>query len=232
MKMMATRQRGCLKTVASAILADVEPWLPARRNNVAIEKVTVKHERSRHADGISGRQDAALYGRPGGPPPHCKPALRGLSLIEMLVYMGVLFVIIGVGYSALYRCMDNSTALRHSADDIANALHAGEDWRADLRAAAGNIQIENLPDEQILHLSGTRGEVFYRFADHAIFRRLANNGWSPLLANVKASSFIADPRNKVTAWRWELELQSHAKKLSRVTPLFTFIAVATGDLPK
>ena len=158
--------------------------------------------------------------------------LRGISLVEMIVYMAVLVVLIGVGYSALYRSLDNAAALRHSTDDIANALHAGEDWRADLRAAGGKIQIENLTDEQILHLPGTRGEVSYRFADQTIFRRLGNNDWSPLLANVKASSFIADPRNKVTAWRWELELQPHTKKLSRVLPLFTFIAVPTGDLPK
>jgi len=32
--------------VASAILADVEPWLPARRNRVATWKTTVKPELS------------------------------------------------------------------------------------------------------------------------------------------------------------------------------------------
>jgi hypothetical protein len=36
---------GVLKLVASAILADVEPWLPARRNCVASEKAMVKSKR-------------------------------------------------------------------------------------------------------------------------------------------------------------------------------------------
>jgi hypothetical protein len=157
---------------------------------------------------------------------------RGISLIEMLVYMGMLVVITGVGFSALYHCLDNSTALRRSADDISNALHTGEDWRADLRAASGKIQIENLPDEQIIHLLGTRGQVSYRFYGNSIFRRLGNNDWSLLLANVNASSFIADARHNVTAWRWELELQPHKKKLSRLQPLFTFIAVPTGESTK
>jgi len=39
------RLRACLKMVASAILADVEPGLPARRNGVATGKVMVKCER-------------------------------------------------------------------------------------------------------------------------------------------------------------------------------------------
>src|ERR1035437_8442118 len=35
----------CLKQVASVILADVEPWLPARRNGVATGQTTVASER-------------------------------------------------------------------------------------------------------------------------------------------------------------------------------------------
>ena len=159
-------------------------------------------------------------------------SIRGISLIEMLVYMSVLIVIVGVGYTALYRCLDNSNALRRSADDIANALHTGEDWRADVRAADGKIQLESLPDEQILHLPGSRGEVSYRFAANAISRRLGNNEWSPLLANVQTSTFVADTRTKANAWRWEIELQTRTKKFGTVKPLFTFIAVPAGELPK
>jgi hypothetical protein len=36
----------------------------------------------------------------------------------------------------------------------------------------------------------------------------------------------------VAVWRWELELQTRTKKVNRVLPLFTFIAVPAGDLPK
>jgi len=156
----------------------------------------------------------------------------GISLIEMLVYMSVLLVILGVGYAALYHSMSFSTALRRSSDDIVNALRAGENWRADLRAATGPIQVEATPDEQIIHLRKARGAVSYRFADNTVFRRLGNNEWLPVLARVKASTFTSESRHNVTAWRWELELQTRTKWLNSMTPLFTFIAVPAGDSPK
>src|SRR4029077_12950063 len=56
----------------------------------------------------------------------------GYLLTEALVYIGLLFVILGVGYLAMDRSIDNSVLLRRNADDIANALHAGERWRADV----------------------------------------------------------------------------------------------------
>ena len=57
-----------LKTVASAILADVESGFQPGGENVAGAKSPVKLDRFRQAGDFSGRQDAALHGRPGGPP--------------------------------------------------------------------------------------------------------------------------------------------------------------------
>jgi hypothetical protein len=57
-----------LKNVASAILADVEPRLPARRKILGYFESVIKYGRLSHAGVFFGRQDAALYGRPGGPP--------------------------------------------------------------------------------------------------------------------------------------------------------------------
>ena len=54
-------------TVASAILADVEPRLPARRKRREPGESLVNFESSCCAGECSGRQDAALKGRPGGP---------------------------------------------------------------------------------------------------------------------------------------------------------------------
>ena len=156
----------------------------------------------------------------------------GYSLVELLVYMAVLVVLIGVGYAALYFSMSSSAALRRSGDDIANALRAGEGWRADVRAAGGQIKLETTVDEQIIHLPGPRGEIGYRFATNTIFRRNGNNEWSPFLSNVKASTFISDSRHNAAVWRWELELQPRAKTLGTIRPLFTFLAVPTGDLPR
>ena len=159
-----------------------------------------------------------------------KSALRlrsaeAYSLIEMLVYIGVLAVLTGVGYSALYSCMSNSTALRRNADDIVNAIHAGENWRLDVRAAGNAVRLSTNADEQVLHLLGPGRDVSYRFAQSTLSRRLGTNGWSAVLTNVAGCNFISDPRDGVLAWRWELELQKRTTKLTRVRPLFTFMAV-------
>jgi len=61
-----------------------------------------------------------------------------------------------------------------------------------------------------------------------VSRKVANKPWVQLLGNVKLSWMQADPRARVTAWRWELELRPRLKgydKPGRVRPLFTFVAV-------
>ena len=153
---------------------------------------------------------------------------RGYLLIEALVYIAVVVTLLGAGYAAMYRCVDSSIALRRNADDITSALHAGERWRADVRAATSQVRVENTDAGQLLYLEGTRGAVVYRFTTNAVFRRVSAGPWVRLLQSVKSSSMAADPREYVTAWRWELELQPRAKasvKPGRVRPLFTFLAV-------
>lgn len=156
----------------------------------------------------------------------------GFSLVEVLVYMTVMVVVVGIGYAALYRSMDTSNALRRNGEDIANALRTGENWRADVRATRGQIQQTTTDDGQIISLPRSRGKVSYRFAEHTVFRRVGTNPWTPVLKNVEASAFVSEARTNVTVWRWELELQTRAKKLTRLRPLFTFLAVPSGELPR
>jgi hypothetical protein len=88
--------------------------------------------------------------------------------------------------------------------------------------------VENTDAGQLLNLEGARGAVVYRFATNAVFRSVNAGPWVRLLTSVKSSTMTADPREHVTAWRWELEIQPRAKgsvKPSRVHPLFTFLAV-------
>jgi hypothetical protein len=149
-------------------------------------------------------------------------------LIEALVYIAVIVALLGAGYAAMYRCVDSSFALRRNADDITSAVHAGERWRADVRAATGAVRVENTDAGQLCYLEGARGEVFYRFATNAVFRSVSAGPWSRVLESVKASNMTRDPRQFATAWRWELELQPRGKgsvKPGRVRPLFTFLAV-------
>ena len=151
------------------------------------------------------------------------------SLIEMLVYISILAVLLGVSYAALYRCMDNSTALRRSSEDIASAIHAGEQWRSDVRAATTSARLETNSTGRTLWLTGPAKSVAYRFAENAVSRRSGNGNWSTVLANVNATSFLATDGHGIAVWRWELELQPRKKRLTNVQPLFTFIAVPARE---
>jgi hypothetical protein len=160
---------------------------------------------------------------------------RGYLLTEALVYIGLVFVVLGVGYVAMYSCIDNSVILRRNADDIARALNTGERWRADVRAATQSIVLETGLNEPTLHLRGATNQVDYRYSGATLYRRLNSGTWVPLLDNVKASTMQADSRPVVAAWRWELELQPRARgslKASRVRPLFTFMAVAQAPVKR
>jgi len=168
------------------------------------------------------------------PVPAAEPSLlhirsvSGYLLTEALVYIGLLFLVLGIGSTAMYRCIDNSVALRRNADDIATSLHAGELWRADVRSAVNGIQLDKAGDEPILRLHRARGEIDYRFAGGALYRRQGGGDWSRVLSHVKASSMIPDFRADIEAWRWELEIEPQARasfKPGRITPLFTFLAV-------
>jgi type II secretory pathway pseudopilin PulG len=172
----------------------------------------------------AGRGGVQVHGEGQGE--GCRGAF---TLIEVLVYLSVLMVVIGVGFSALYQCMDASQMLKRNTADIADALRAGEDWRGDVRAARGGVVIESKDGEQIVRIPRQRAEVSYRFAENTIFRRIGNGDWLPLLANVKGSEFVSESRSNLTVCRWELELQSRSRKLGTIKPLFTFIAVPEGE---
>ena len=154
----------------------------------------------------------------------------GFTIMEMLVYIGVLVIIFGAGYAFAFRCMTESVGVRRATDDIAEVLRVGENWRADIRAAS-SIQIENATNEQIIRLSGSRGDIAYRFAENSISRRVAENDWSPLLTSVQASSFVNDSFHNVSLWRWELELAPREKEPG-IRPLFTFMAVPAASPAK
>jgi type II secretory pathway pseudopilin PulG len=150
------------------------------------------------------------------------------SLIEMLAYIAVLAVIMGVGYAAVYRSMDSSTALRRNAQDIATVLRAGETWRADVRSA-NSFRIEMSSTNDLLHLAQQDGRVSYRFAENAIQKRVGEKQWTPVLQNVNGCTFLAESRSNIQVLRCEIELQPRIKRLNSIRPLFTFIAVPSSN---
>lgn len=152
-------------------------------------------------------------------------AQSAMSIIECLVYSVVLLILMAVAFTAFYRCMENSVAMRRNTEDIASALQTGERWRADVRAANGPIQFEIAEDGNVLRLPTPRGEIIYRFTTNAVLRGFGTEYGTCLLPSVAASTMQAETRGEVAAWRWELELKPRSKKPARVRPLFTFLAV-------
>jgi Tfp pilus assembly protein FimT len=160
--------------------------------------------------------------------PASSPNLRwvGMTLIEVLVYMAVLTAILGTAMVAFYRYWDASNHLRRNAKEIVSALHAGEQWRGDVRRATGPIELARQGGGEELRVPTGAGEIIYRFSTNAVLRQGGPAAAAQvLLANVKSSQMEADPRGGVEAWRWELELQ-RVEKRSRLRPLFTFEAAA------
>ena len=150
---------------------------------------------------------------------------RGIMLVDCLMYIALLAVILTLTFAAFYRANENAKNLAQNASDIVRALNVGERWREDVRAANSPLRIEEKAGQTLLQLPQAGGEVRYRLRDGIISRQAAGNtNWIDLLPNVKSSRMEPDPRQHVTAWRWELELQGR-QKVARVKPLFTFQAV-------
>jgi hypothetical protein len=158
--------------------------------------------------------------------------VAGVSLIECLVYIGLLFVIVGCAYLALYHATDNNKALRRNADDIAAALNVGERWRQDVRDAVGPIRVENIETNQIVRIPQRQGEVVYAFVAGRLSRQSRADAPSVVvLPRVNASVMAVDARTRVKAWRWDLILQSKTRTV-RLKPGFSFAAVpGTKEAP-
>jgi len=146
-----------------------------------------------------------------------------VTLIECLVYFGVLATLLGVSTCAFYRCYDHMRSLRRNADDITRALHVGELWRQDVRQAIKQPALDETG--QMLHIQQQDGVVDYHFTDNQVLRRTSGAApWSSVLTNLHQSAIRLHHQNNVAAWRWELELKP-LRKPARVPPLFTFTAI-------
>jgi hypothetical protein len=166
--------------------------------------------------------------------PRTVSAESGYLLTEALVYIGLVVLVLGLAFACMYRCVDNSVVLCRNTEDVTATMRAGERWRADIRSAHALIKLEG-EELQTLRLPTERGTISYLFSSNTVYRSVNNGPLLQLLANVKSSRMQMDPRQNVTAWRWDVELLPRVKgynKAGRVRPLFTFIAVPGGGAHK
>ena len=80
----------------------------------------------------------------------------GMLLMECLVYLFVFAILLGGATTAFYFCWNHSEALIYATDDITSALHAGERWRADVRAATGKITVETTVTGEVVRIPQAR----------------------------------------------------------------------------
>jgi hypothetical protein len=152
--------------------------------------------------------------------------IRGIMLVECLVYISIFALLTGLAFSAYYRCLDNYRDLRRNAEAVAKVLQVGEQWRQDVRSSTATPLYEREEDEERLRLPQLNGEITYGFCRGIIWRK-ANTGVAPqtVLASVKKSQVIKESHGPIGVWRWEIELDTRQKTV-RMVPLFTFQAVA------
>ena len=60
---------------------------------------------------------------------------RAVVLVEALTYVGVLAVVILVSSKTVGNGSRQASVMRFQSEDMSAALHAGERWRSDIRAA-------------------------------------------------------------------------------------------------
>lgn len=152
----------------------------------------------------------------------------GATLIECLVYIGVMTTILAVATSAFFRCHDHMRSLRRNADDMTRVLRTGELWRDDIRQAI--VPPSLVEAEQTLRITHTNGIVEYRLDGDQLLRRAdVAMPWSSVLTNLNVSQMRPLEQSGVVAWRWEIALRP-LRKPARVEPLFTFTAVAGSNV--
>ena len=148
----------------------------------------------------------------------------GVSLIECLVYIAILLVMLGIAFTAFTQLHRQSSYLRRNTEDIARALKAGEQWRAEIRRAAAVdiVEGEGVP---IIRLKDGGREILFAHQEEQVWRRELPDGyWKPFLKGVRNSEMRAERGEHVTAWVWEVELVA-GQKTVRLPPLFSFMAV-------
>ncbi len=164
--------------------------------------------------------------RVGARRPATSHAQAGFSLVECLVYISVFAVFMFLAMQLFFQTRDSADRLRRTADDLTRALHAGELWRDDVRAATASPRVVTEDGQAWLTIPRGTNTVVYTHFKNAVWRQADTNApWTRALAGVLASRMEPDARAHVAAWRWELELAVKDER-KKTRPLFTFLTVA------
>lgn len=157
--------------------------------------------------------------------PAKRPAQRGISLVQCLVYIAGLLVIGNVATKCLFSVISGTNRNRAVAQDIVSAMNAGERWREDVRSAAGPVRLNG----NLLKIPQNEEMIVYEMSGDTLKRRFADGSRNEVVqTDVAASAFVKESRGTLTVWRWELELKPNGRSAS-MRPLFSFLVVGKGD---
>lgn len=149
---------------------------------------------------------------------------RGYTLLELIVYIGVLLVISGIAMSSLNRLWSAAGNASASTDDHGAALRAAEQWRLDVRTAAAPITIEDQGHR--CRIPNPSGEILWNLTNGVLSRQITGRPANLKLLRVLDARFAADARTNVTALRCDLVLIPRSSR-ARTAPAFSFLAVPT-----
>lgn len=147
---------------------------------------------------------------------------RGYTLLELIVYIGVLLLISGIAMSSLNRLWSAAGNASAATDDHGAALRAAEQWRLDVRTAAAPITIEDQGHR--CRIPNPSGDITWSLTNGVLSRQLTGRPPNLKLPRVREARFAPDARKEVTALRCDLVLIPRSTK-ARTAPAFSFLAV-------
>ncbi len=151
--------------------------------------------------------------------------LRGIVLVECMVYIALVMVILGMGLNVYLKLLSFHRDLERNSHDITRTTKAGEIWRADIRSATAHLQIEGQADSLRLTIPIENDSIQYSFRDGTLWRQQSTEqSPQPLLTHIASCQFSKDSRTHTDAWVWDLKLKTK-KKTVRIEPQFSFLAV-------
>jgi hypothetical protein len=151
----------------------------------------------------------------------------GASLVELLMYAGLLFLFVGIAYGTVDRLWLETRRLEKRADSLRGLVQAGEQWRADIRQSSADPTV----DADGLGISIPTGTNQVRWTVEkplGLACRDAGGGDIRIYPwPLQAAAFAAAKRGSTAGWTWDLTLAPPTKR-DRQPQTVRFLAVAAG----
>lgn len=134
---------------------------------------------------------------------------NGWYLIQMMMYVGILFIVTNAVYRYFNEVDLNSRMMARSAQNLTQAVNHGNRWRAHVRSASRIDMNPQTPHAMMLEFPEKEPMVYY-FSDECLWRTIGLDGRpTRLLSSVRSLEFIRDeyPEAGLTGYRMVIEFK-------------------------